>query len=77
MTLADPKIVSAIRSRMQSIHEWMAAEAPYVAADQRHLDLHMPERAYWHYGYKAALKDVLDLVEGRTIPNLGNEDRSS
>lgn len=63
MTTPDPNIVSAIRERMQGIRQWMADEAPYVAADQRHLDAHTPERAYWHYGYQAALKDVLDLVE--------------
>jgi hypothetical protein len=38
-------------------------EAPYVTADQRHLDENTPERAYWHYGYQAALSDVLRLME--------------
>lgn len=66
MTTLDPKIATAIRSRMQGIREWMADEAPYVTADQRHLDANTPERAYWHYGYQAALGDVLRLIESHT-----------
>jgi hypothetical protein len=64
MTEQEPNISSAIRARLQGIREWMAEEAPYVATDQRHLDEHTPERAYWHYGYQAALSDVLALIEG-------------
>jgi hypothetical protein len=62
----DPEIISAIRTRMQGIREWMADEAPYVTADQRHLDANTPERAYWHYGYQAALSDILALIERRS-----------
>ncbi len=67
MTQREPNITSAIRARLQGIREWMAEEAPYVTADQRHLDAHTPERAYWHYGYQAALGDVLALLEGTPI----------
>ena len=66
MMKPDPKIISAIRARMQGIREWMADEAPYVTVDQRHLDEHTTERAYWHYGYQAALSDILALIEGRS-----------
>lgn len=66
MTEREPKIISAIRARLQGIRKWMAEETPYVTADQRHLDEHTPERAYWHYGYQAALSDVLTLIEGRS-----------
>ncbi len=62
---------------MQGIREWMADEAPYVAADQRHLDANTPERAYWHYGYQAALRDVLDLIEGRPSQRRGSADTSN
>jgi hypothetical protein len=62
MTL-DPKVISAIQARLQAIREWMAEEAPYATADQRHLDANTAERAYWHYGYQAALGDVLKLIE--------------
>jgi hypothetical protein len=65
MAEIDAEITSAIRARMQGIREWMADEAPYVTADQRHLYENTPERAYWHYGYQAALTDVLSLIERR------------
>lgn len=68
MSAREPKeIISAIRTRMHSMREWMAEECPYVTVDQRHLDEHTPERAYWHYGYQAALGDVLALLEGTPI----------
>jgi hypothetical protein len=63
MAKLDPEIASAIRSRMEGIREWMADEAPYIRADQRHLDANTPERAYWHYGYQVALRDVLAMIE--------------
>jgi hypothetical protein len=56
-------LASTIRKRMRGLREWIADEAPYVAVDQRHLDENTPERAYWHYGYQAALSDVLRLIE--------------
>ena len=59
----DPEISAALRARMKGIREWMAEESPYIIADQRHLDAHTPERAYWHYGYQAALCDILKLSE--------------
>lgn len=46
--------------RADGIKEWLDETAPYVFADQRHLDENTPERAYWHYGYRAALLDVLN-----------------
>ncbi|MBJ7532592.1 hypothetical protein JDN40_00350 [Rhodomicrobium vannielii ATCC 17100] len=54
-----------LRSRRDAQKKWIADEAPYMVADQRHLDANTPERAYWHYGYASALTDVLDLLEGR------------
>lgn len=67
MTERDLSIASAIRTRLRCIREWMAEEAPYVAVDQRHLDANTPERSYWHYGYQAALGDVLAMLEGTPI----------
>ena len=66
MTKRHQDIASAIRGRLRGIREWMAEEAPYVVADQRHLDANTPERAYWHYGYQAALSDILAMMEGRS-----------
>ncbi len=78
MRQRDPEeILSVIRARMQSIREWMAEEAPYVTVDQRHLDANTPERAYWHYGYQAALSDVLALIEGRSSRERRNPRRDN
>ena len=72
-------LVSAatIRRRLRNIREWIDAEAPYLPGDQRHLDANTPERAYWHYGYQAALADVLNLVDARVSRKSGNADRSN
>lgn len=78
MSAREPKeISSAIRTRMQGIREWMAEEAPYITVDQRHLDANTPERAYWHYGYQAALSDVLAMIEGRSSRERRNHRRDS
>ncbi len=65
-----------LRQRRDNIREWLEEEAPYADVDQRHLDPHTPERAYWHHGYQAALGDImamLALEAGKTdisdIPN--------
>ena len=51
-----------IKERLKDIEGWLADNAPYVVADQKHLDENSPERAYWHYGYMVALRDVLRLL---------------
>ena len=54
--------VSMLRQRRDNIREWLDEEAPYTDVDQRHLDAHTPERAYWHHGYQAALTDVMAML---------------
>ena len=68
--------IALLRQRRDGIRQWLAEEAPYAAADQRHLDASTPERAYWHHGYQAALSDIMALLTleaGKTgsgdIPN--------
>lgn len=51
-----------IDERLKNIEGWMADNAPYVIADQKHLDANSPEQAYWHYGYMVALRDILKLL---------------
>lgn len=65
-----------LKSRRDQIREWLDDEAPYTAADQKHLDADTPERAYWHHGYQAALSDLIELFSAasrksgnRGIPN--------
>lgn len=54
--------VSMLRQRRDNIREWLEEEAPYTDVDQRHLDAHTPERAYWHHGYQAALSDIMAML---------------
>lgn len=54
--------VAMLRQRRDNIREWLDEEAPYTEVDQRHLDAHTPERAYWHHGYQAALTDIMAML---------------
>jgi hypothetical protein len=54
--------VTMLRQRRDNIREWLEEEAPYTDVDQRHLDAHTPERAYWHHGYQAALTDIMTML---------------
>ena len=54
--------VTMLRQRRDNIREWLDEEAPYADVDQRHLDAHTPERAYWHHGYQAALTDIMAML---------------
>jgi hypothetical protein len=62
-TPADP--LDAIEQRITGMSEWLRENAPYCFHDQNHLDADTPERAYWHYGYLVALKDMRRLLRRR------------
>ena len=57
----DPAMV-VIDGRIESLTTWLKMECPKIAAEQKHLDDETAERAYWHYGYLVALRDVRDLL---------------
>jgi hypothetical protein len=59
-------ISSVIAERIRHLGTWLDDEAPYVQFDQRHLDAGTPERAYWHLGYRTALRDALALIKSDT-----------
>lgn len=54
--------IRLIEKRCDAIRAWLDEAAPYAAHDQRHLDAHTPEQAYWQHGYQAALTDILRLL---------------
>lgn len=56
------KQIALLELRRDNLLGWLDDEAPYTAADQKHLDQGTPERAYWHHGYQAALTDVIELL---------------
>jgi hypothetical protein len=60
--MSDQHNIDLLRQRRDGIQAWLDDEAPYAAADQRHLDANTPERAYWHHGYQSALSDIIDLL---------------
>ena len=53
----------AIDARIDDLTEWLESHAPEVE-DQAHLDEGTRERAYWHHGYLAALRDLRALMRG-------------
>lgn len=76
--MLEPRQINLIEKRRDAIRQWLDDEAPYVTCDQRHLDAHTPEQAYWQYGYQAALADILRLVLQTTSESArSSEDISS
>ncbi|MGE3229054.1 MAG: hypothetical protein AB7J30_06415 [Hyphomicrobium sp.] len=71
--MSEKSSESMLRQRRDNIREWLEEEAPYTEVDQRHLDAHTPERAYWHHGYQAALTDILAMfaLEGEKTDTSG------
>ena len=66
-TMAVPRqrmrsIEAILRDRTESLSKWLDEHAPECRREQRHLDEGAAERAYWHYGYLAALTDVIRLL---------------
>ena len=55
--------VEKFQARADGLADWIRDNAPYIAADQKHLDENTPERAYWHYGYMVALRDVINQLK--------------
>jgi hypothetical protein len=55
----------AIDERIDGLTDWLSTNCPRCMREQTHLDFGTRERAYWHYGYLVALRDVRDLLAGR------------
>lgn len=47
-----------IEQRIQDLSGWLGREYPEIENDHAHLDAGTTARAYWHFGYLMALKDV-------------------
>lgn len=58
----------ALDQRIFGLAEWLEQHSK-VVAEQRHLDEGSRERAYWHYGYLAALRDFRELLLQRANLN--------
>lgn len=57
-------LIAKLEQRRDETREWLQDEAPYINADQKHLDENTPERAYWHHGYQQAISDVIAQLKG-------------
>lgn len=75
--MLDQCYIHLIEKRRDAIRAWLDEAAPYASHDQRHLDAHTPEQAYWQYGYQAALADILRLLTTTTGSVSDNADTSS
>jgi len=56
----------ALTRRIDVLTQWLADNAEHCADEQAHLDADSRERAYWNYGYLVALRDVRNLLVGKT-----------
>ena len=55
----------ALKERVEGLASWMRDNAPACVDEQAHLDEGTQARAYWHYGYLTALRDVRDFLARR------------
>lgn len=51
-----------IKRRADDTYAWLKENHPECQKEQAHLVEGTPERAYWHFGYYMALRDVLALM---------------
>lgn len=51
-----------INDQISRLSHYLETEAPHVVDEQRHLDTGTEERAYWHYGYMIALRDIQKML---------------
>jgi hypothetical protein len=58
----DSTQMTALSDKISGMTRWLAENAPYCAMLQKHLDEGTAERAYWHYGYLCALKDIVSAI---------------
>jgi hypothetical protein len=67
--MIDERKYERIIQRIAQLGTWLEEEAPYALADQRHLDAHTPEQAYWHLGYHRGLSDMLSFLKEHAEDN--------
>ena len=62
-SFAGQTMVDRLQERCDDISDWLMEHAPSCDHNQEHLNSGTTERAYWHYGYAVALRDVLALLK--------------
>jgi hypothetical protein len=56
------ELIKLLRERAAHVAEWLQKENPQRFKEQRNLDPSSPDRIHWHFGYLAALNDVVELL---------------
>lgn len=59
---AERRKFADLMTRLDGQQEWLFRNHPEVFTEQKHLDEGSIERAYWHYGYMVALRDVIQFL---------------
>lgn len=60
--MVKPGLKQHLDRRSQELQQWLTQHAPDIEREQHHLQEGTPERAYWHYGYLIALRDIRGLL---------------
>lgn len=60
--MAEYRKISDLERRADDLLAWLEGYAPDSLVEQKHLTEGSPERAYWHYGYMVAVRDVLKFL---------------
>jgi hypothetical protein len=60
--LAPGQVEQVLVDETTALSEWLQANGPYCVAERAHLEAGSRERAYWHYGYLTALRDVQAML---------------
>lgn len=67
--MARYKDISEVEKRVSELSDWLKEEAPECLSEQKQLNEGTQERAYWHYGYMVALRDVLRFLTNTDKPS--------
>lgn len=57
-----------LKQRADGISDWLDENHPEITKEQAHLRKGAPERAYWHYGYCIAMRDVMRELDRLNNP---------
>lgn len=64
MIITPDRLEALLKKRQNEIEKFLMKDHIEVFAEQKHLDRGSVERAYWHYGYLAAMRDIINRMEG-------------
>lgn len=65
-TALDRDLLERLERRESGLARWLRENAPHVTEAREYLYEGSEGRAYWHYGYLVAVRDVLALLKGDT-----------